>query len=187
MKTSLICLLFLLPGMLLAQGVKQVPIRFSGGHDTYPEDHGRPVALIAAALKVSPDVFRAAFSGVHPAGPDSGGPTDAEARANKQVLMRALGPYGVTDDRLNAVSNYYRYNRSRGEMWPVVPATGYATVTNGVITGFTITNPGSGYTSAPTATVPGFDVKIITSIAYSTDFARNGAVTEMHVASATIP
>jgi hypothetical protein len=187
MKTSLLCLLLTLPGTLFAQGVRQVPVQFSGGHETYPGDHGRPDVLIAAALRVPIDVFRDAFSHVHPAGPNSGGPTDAEARANKQVLMRALGPYGVTDDRLNAVSNYYRYNRSRGEMWRVTPATAYATVTNGVVTGFTITNPGSGYSSQPKATVPGFPLKIITAISFSTDFAKNGALVEMHVASPTIP
>ncbi len=48
-----------------------------------------PVALIAAALGVESQVFRDAFSGVHPA--RGRGPTDAEARANKQVLMAALG------------------------------------------------------------------------------------------------
>lgn len=82
---------------------------FTEGHDTDPRDHGRPVVLVAAALGVTPEVFRDAFSPVHPAEPGSGGPTDAEARANKAALMSALGKFGVTDEKLNEVSNFYRY------------------------------------------------------------------------------
>src|SRR5581483_6178092 len=40
------------------------PVVFSAGHETDPRDGGRPVALIAAALGVKPEVFRAAFRGV---------------------------------------------------------------------------------------------------------------------------
>jgi hypothetical protein len=36
----------------------KVPVNFSGGHETDPRDHGRPVVLVAAALKVRPEVFR---------------------------------------------------------------------------------------------------------------------------------
>ena len=84
-------------------GVTRVPVVFSGGHDTVPVDHGRPVVLIAAALGVKDEVFREAFSHVHPAGPGSGGPTGEEARANKAALMKALGKYGITNERLDAV------------------------------------------------------------------------------------
>src|SRR5437016_5075268 len=87
----------------LANDVTRVPVVFNGGHDTDPRDHGRPVVLIAAALGVKPEVFREAFSHVHPAGPGSGGPTDAEARKNKAALMSALGKYGITNDRLDTV------------------------------------------------------------------------------------
>ena len=54
-------------------GSKHVAVVFSGGHETDGRDGGRPVILIAAALKVKPEVFRAAFSGVHPA--RGGGPS----------------------------------------------------------------------------------------------------------------
>src|ERR1700761_9224328 len=98
----LLGVLLVLPGH--AEDVTQVPLVFSEGHATDGRDHGRPVILIANALKVPPDVFRETFTHVHPAGPGSNGPTDAEARQNKTALMAGLSPYGVTDDRLNAVS-----------------------------------------------------------------------------------
>ncbi len=50
-----------------AKAERKVPVTFSGGHGTDPRDYGRPVVLIAAALKVKPEVFRKAFSGVRPA------------------------------------------------------------------------------------------------------------------------
>ncbi|MBW7459054.1 hypothetical protein K0U00_33890, partial [Paenibacillus sepulcri] len=81
----------------------------SGGFDTDPVDHGRPVVLIAAALGVPTEVFREAFSGVTPAGAGSGGPTAEEAQQNKAALLKVLGSYGITNERLDEVSNYYRY------------------------------------------------------------------------------
>jgi hypothetical protein len=164
--------------------VIQVPLVFSGGHDTDPRDHGRPVVLIAAALKVTPQVFHDAFSKVHPAGPNAGGPTDAEARANKKVLLDALSKYGVTDERLNEVSNHYRYRSWVGELWPTVAAAGYATVSNGVVTGFVVTTPGSGYSSPPTVTVQGMaNVQAVATLGFSTDFDKNGAVQSIALAA----
>jgi hypothetical protein len=90
----------------LAPDERPVRVILKTGHDTNRADHGRPVVLIAAALKVPDGVFRATFTQVHPAGPGSNGPTDAEARQNKAALMAGLSPYGVTDGRLNEVSNY---------------------------------------------------------------------------------
>lgn len=51
----------------LPPGVTRMPVVFSGGHETVGVDHGRPVVLIAAALGVKDEVFREAFSHVHPA------------------------------------------------------------------------------------------------------------------------
>jgi hypothetical protein len=102
----------------------RVPVVFSGGYETVPRDRGRPVVLIAAALGVPSDVFRKAFSRVRPA-PAGTRPDPQQVRKNKEVLLKALGPYGVTNDRLDEVSNYYRYVRSRGELWPTKPATGF--------------------------------------------------------------
>src|SRR5262249_3813438 len=136
-------------------GISKVPITFSEGHETDPRDHGRPVILIASALGVAPEVFREAFSHVHPAGPNRNGPTDEEARANKAALMSALGKYGVTNDRLNEVSNYYRYMGVKGQMWKIKPAVANALVQNGVVTGYEIVDGGAGYSSPPQVTVPG--------------------------------
>jgi hypothetical protein len=184
MRLLLLALLFSLPGLAWAQTVAappvtKVPVIFTGGYETDPHDRGRPIVLIAAALKVTPEVFRQAFSGVHPAQRD-GGPTPDEARANKRVLMDALSPYGVTDERLNEVSNYYRYRRDKGEMWKTVTATAYATVSNGVVTGFTITNPGSGYSSPPTISLKGMaDPHATASVSFDADFSKNGSIKEI--------
>lgn len=153
-------------------------VTFSGGYETDPADHGRPVVLIAAALGVPAETFREAFSGVKPAGADSGGPTQAEAEANKAALMKVLAPYGITNDRLDEVSNYYRYNGSKGEVWKRTPATASAIVENGVLKGVKITNAGSGYSSAPTVTVtgPGGKVAAKAEVAYTTDFKTNGSI-----------
>jgi hypothetical protein len=73
-----------------------VQIIFTRGHETDPQDHGRPVVLIAASLNVAPEVFRTAFSNVKPA---SGGrePEPAQVRLNKETLLKTLGPYGITN------------------------------------------------------------------------------------------
>lgn len=149
-------------------------------------DRGRPVILIAAALGVTPEVFREAFSHVHPAGPNRGGPTDAEARANKSALMGALGKYGVTNDRLDIVSNYYRYMRSRGEMWKNKPATASALIKNGQIIGYQITDGGAGYSSPPSVTVPGFNSgapKV--ELSFGKDLTTNGAVSKITIPNET--
>jgi len=160
-------------------GAAKVDVVFSGGYDTVGQDRGRPVILIASALNVPPEVFREVFTHVKPA-PAGHPPQEAQVILNKQALMRGLGPYGVTDDRLNEVSNYYRYNRSKGEMWRNTPATAYATVSNGVVTSITITNPGNGYTTAPQVSLPEMpSVNLTASLAFSTDFAKNGSIQEI--------
>ncbi|HEX5470768.1 MAG TPA: hypothetical protein VFW73_02725 [Lacipirellulaceae bacterium] len=148
---------------------------FSGGHETDPRDHGRPVVLIAAALNVTPEVFRKAFSGVRPA--RGRGPTPDEARRNKQALMKVLGPYKVTNDRLDDVSDYYRYRPQKGELWPTAPAKAYAVVDDGKIKKIVITEPGSGYSSPPKAMVKGFEkVRLNVKLAFGTDLKKNGRV-----------
>src|SRR3954468_3700422 len=97
----------------------KVPVTFSGGHETDPRDHGRPVVLIAAALKVRPEVFRQAFSGVTPA--RGRRPTGDEQRRNKDALLKVLAPYHVSNERLDEVSDYYRYRPEKGELWPTKP------------------------------------------------------------------
>ncbi len=69
-----------------------------------PEDHGRPVDLIAKDLGVTPEQFRAAFKQVHPAAKGEQ-PTKEQREANRQALATALG---VTLEKLDAVMDKYR-------------------------------------------------------------------------------
>ena len=163
---------------------ERVPVVFSGGHDTDPRDRGRPVVLIAAALGVPPEVFREAFSHVRPA-PAGQQPDPQEVQDNKRALLSALAPYGVTNERLDTVSNYYRYVRSRGERWPATPAVAYAVRKNGVITGYVVTSGGSGYSSAPLVTVPGVHgASARAELSFSKTFATNGSVSAISVVPA---
>lgn len=153
-------------------------VTISGGFTTDPRDSGRPVKLIAAALGVTDEVFREAFSGVTPAR-DGNGPTGEEARANKAALLKALAPYGIANERLDEVSNYYRYNGSKGEMWNHMLATAVPIVANGKVTGITIASAGAGYTASPTVTVTGPDGSRTTAVAelrYTQSFATNGSI-----------
>lgn len=153
----------------------EVQVVITGGHDTDPRDNGRPVILIASMLGVPSEVFREAFSHVTPAGAGQE-PSPIQVNLNKSALLDVLGPYGVTNDYLDTVSNYYRYNRSAGETWPQIPATAEVILTNGVVTGFEITNPGSGYSSTPIITVLNSDVTATAMLAFTTDFNTNGSL-----------
>ena len=148
-------------------------VSISGGLDTDPADNGRPVVLIAAALGVSTEVFREAFSGVTPS--TDGEPTGAEAQANKAALLAVLGPYGITNDQLDTVSNQYRYQAAAGEFWPNTPATAEAIVEDGVLTGVRVLSAGSGYTSPPVITLSTGQTATA-ELAYGTDFATNGSI-----------
>jgi len=155
---------------------------FSGGNETDPRDRGRPVVLIAGALGVTPEVFREAFSRVRPAGAGQE-PEPEQVRQNKANLMMALGKFGITNDRLDEVSNYYRYVQSRGETWPMQAAQGYAKIKDGKVTGIVVTNGGSGYSSTPMVAVQGMpEVAVQAKLAYGQDFAKNGSVTSVTAA-----
>ena len=161
-------------------GATKLPIMFSGGHDTEAKDRGRPVVLIAAALGVKPEVFREAFSGVKPA--KDGKPSKEEAERNKEALMKVLKPYGVTNERLDEVSDYYRYKPGKGYLWKNTPAKAYAVVEDGKVARIVITDAGSGYTTPPQATVQDMDkVKLKVTIQFDKEFKRNGAVKSIEV------
>jgi hypothetical protein len=172
------------PAVAIKPGETVAPVSFIGGHETDPRDGGRPVVLIAAALNVPSDVFRKAFSGVTPA---AGGeePQPEQVRLNKQALLKVLGPYGITNDQLDTVSDYYRYSGSRGQMWRNTPATATATIRDGTVVAITITNPGAGYSSVPTISVPGarkFNAAV--TVAFGTDFEKNGSIASVTLGAA---
>ncbi len=157
----------------------EVAVTITGGFQTERVDNGRPVVLIASMLGVTPEVFREAFSGVTPA--KNGAPSGAEARANKNALLKVLSPYGITNEQLDEVSNYYRYKASQGETWAQTQAEAVATIVDGKITGITITNAGAGYTSTPKVTVRygGITYPATAAVAYTQDFATNGSITDI--------
>lgn len=159
----------------------KVSITLSGGHDIDQKDHGRPVVLIAAALGVKPEVFREAFSGVTPA--RNGKPTGEEARRNKDALMKVLKPYGITNDRLDEVSDYYRYQPQKGDLWKNTPAKAHAVVVDGKIKEIVVTEPGSGYSTPPTAIVKGMEkVPLKVSLKFGKDLKKNGSIGTIEVA-----
>lgn len=166
-------------GMAGEAAERKVAVKFAGGHETDRKDGGRPCVLIAAALGVKTEVFREAFRGVTPA--KNGRPSGEEARRNKEALMKVLAPHGVTNDRLDEVSNYYRYRPQEGELWPTKPAKAQATIVDGKVTKIEVTESGSGYSSPPTATIEGLDVRLTVKVKYGKELKTNGAVTAVEV------
>lgn len=167
----------ILPAFALAEEAPQrIPVVISGGHETDPRDHGRPVALVAGGLGVTPEVFRQTFSGVHPVAPGSY-PDQGRARENKSVLLASLSRYGVTNERLDKVSDYYRYQPGTGRLWPTKPASIIALVKNGEVISFEVIDGGSGYTSIPSLSVPGVKCPPVTvRLQFGTDLRSNGSI-----------
>jgi hypothetical protein len=161
-------------------GEQKAPLSFSGGHDIGKNDYGRPCVLMAAALGVETDVFRKAFSGVTPA--KGRGPSREEAQKNKAALMKVLAPYGVTNERMDEVANYYRFKPQDGELWPTTEAKGYAVVEGGKVKKVVITEPGSGYCSEPAVKVEGVEgVRFKVTLGLSKDLKANGTMASVDV------
>ena len=159
----------------------KVPVTISGGHETDPQDKGRPVVLVAGALGVKPEVFREAFSGVTPS--KNGPPSGAEARKNKAALMKVLAPHGITNERLDEVSDHYRYRPQAGELWPTSDAKAVAIIEDGAIKRIEVTNAGAGYSSVPKMTVKGFEsTKLDATLSFDKDFKKNGSLKSITVA-----
>ena len=94
----------------------------------------------------------------------------------------ALGKYGITNDRLDTVSNFYRYPPGSKSLWKNQPATASALVKDGAVIGYELTSGGSGYTTPPTVSVP--DIKGATTkveLSFSKDFETNSAVSAITV------
>lgn len=158
-----------------------IRVEITGGDATDPRDHGRPVKLIAAALGVPEEVFREAFSHVSPAAAGHE-PDPDQVRRNKAELLAVLAPYGVTNESLDRVSDYYRFNESAGETWPRIAATAAVIINNGQVTGLKLNNPGAGYSSPPTITLIGVDGQTATAdLHFGLDLATNGSIAELHL------
>lgn len=156
------------------------PITFSGGHEIGRDDHGRPCVLIAAALGVRTEVFREAFSGVTPA--RGRGPSGDEARKNKDALLRVLGPHGVTNERLDEVSDYYRFKPQDGEIWRHKDARARAIVEDGKVVRVVIDDPGSGYSTPPRAKLAGpGGTELVVKLHFDKDLAKNGSIESITV------
>ncbi|MCW2974662.1 MAG: hypothetical protein JWN72_2935 [Thermoleophilia bacterium] len=154
----------------------------TGGHVTVRRDDGRPVVLIAAALGVPTTVFRTAFSGVTPA---IGGaePAGAQVQLNKAALLRVLAPYGVTNERLDEVSNFYRYMGADGATWRQAAARATVTVRDGRVASVRLRSGGAGYSSLPTLRVAGYpQLRLSAKLAYGTNLATNGRIAQISVA-----
>lgn len=176
---AMLCRIFPTAAMVHAEETK-VPVTFSGGHELSKNDYGRPCTLMAAALGVKPDEFRKAFSGVRPA--HGRGPTGAEARRNKEALMKVLAPLGVTNERMDEVANYYRFRPQDGELWPTKPAKAHAVVEDGKIRKVVVTRPGSGYNSPPKVSVKGFEkVNLEAKIQYDKNLKKNGGIESIDI------
>lgn len=164
----------------------KIPVRFIGGHETDRRDGGRPVVLVAAGLGVSPELFRQAFRGVTPA--RGGPPSRAQAQRNKRALLKVLGPHGVTNDRLDEVSDYYRYRPERGELWRTRDAEAQAIVKDGRIARIEITEGGAGYSSPPKATIKGFEATPLeVRLHFDKDLEVNGSIVAIEIAKAKKP
>jgi hypothetical protein len=161
-----------------------VTVTVTGGHDTVPVDHGRPVVLIAAMLDLPPAVFREAFSRVQPASAGSA-PEPVQVGRNKAALLDTLGRYGVTNERLDEVSNYYRYDASAGRLWRTRAADIRIVLRHGRVVGVTIVDGGAGYTSPPLLSVPDHPgIRLTATLAFSGSFATNGRITSVTVDAA---
>ena len=180
MIVAVVFIILSLAGAIASCAEKKVAVQFTGGHETDRQDGGRPIVLVAAGLGVKPEVFREAFRGVTPA--KNGRPSGEEARRNKAALMKVLQPHGVSNDRLDEVSDYYRYQPQRGELWKHTPAEAHAIVEGGKILRIEITNPGSGYSSLPQVAVPGFDKAVFEpSLHFDQDLKKNGSLTAVTI------
>lgn len=159
-----------------------ITLQVGGGHEyDRRKDFGRPVVLIAAALGVKPDVFREAFRGVTPS--RGRPPSREEAQRNKAALLKLLAPHGVTNERLDEVSNYYRFRPQDGELWKHEEAAAQATIVDGRVTKVTVTKAGAGYTTPPTVVIPGHEqTKLVVTLHFDRDLKKYGSIASIEIA-----
>ncbi len=83
----------------------------------------------------------------------------------------------MTNERLDEVSNYYRFRPDSDEIWPTRPARAYAVVEQGQLIRIVVTDPGSGYCSEPQVTVAGLPKAAFkVTLALGQDLPKNGGI-----------
>ena len=91
-------------------------------------------------------------------------------------------PHGVTDERLDEVSDYYRYKPGKGNLWKTTPAKAYTVLEDGKVKRIVVTDPGSGYSTAPKAVVQGLEkMGLKVTIQFNKDFKKNGSISSIEV------
>ena len=161
---------------ITAFGQERLSLTITGGHDLNPRDNGRPVVLIANALAVTPEVFREAFRRATPA-TDGREPEPAQVQNNKAVLLAALEKYGVTNQLLDRVSDFYRYRPGGERLWQATPAIGYAVMAPGGVVTVKVLEAGSGYSSAPVVQVVGHpEIRLRARVEFGMVLAKNGSI-----------
>jgi hypothetical protein len=63
--------------------------------------------------------------------------------------MPGIQPHGVTNERLDQVSDYYRYRPQCNELWRNTPAKAHAVVEDDTVKRIVVAKAGSGYSSPP--------------------------------------
>ena len=88
----------------------------------------------------------------------------------------------MTNERLDEVSDYYRFRPDRGELWPTTAAKAHAIVEGGKIKQIVVTNPGSGYSSPPDVKVEGFEgMEFKLTLGFGKDLKKNGTIGSVEV------
>lgn len=113
-------------------------------------------------------------------------PLGTSLGARRTLILRAIStrldlshpPHGVTNERLDEASDYYRYRPQNGELWTHADAAGYAVVANGRMQRIVLTSPGAGYSSPPVATVDvnGVNTSLKVTVKFEKDLKKNGSV-----------
>ncbi len=88
---------------------------------------------------------------------------------------------GVTNDRLDEVSDHYRFRPLKGEVWKSTPAEGYAVVEDGKVKKVVVAEAGSGYSSPPKVTVKGMGVTLKATLHFDKEFKKSGSVESVEV------
>ena len=111
-------------------------------------------------------------------------PDPQQVMRNKRACSyRPLGPYGVNNDRHGySVGSLPLRAQPRRHVADDAGEGVCDRVRDGVVTGVTFTDGGSGYSSPPAVSISGMpNVKVTATLSFDADFKKNGAVKELTV------